>query len=153
MAALLRIAQPGWLIGDTPFELDRGSARLFSLGRTESFATAVWMRTVDQHAPSTDDPAALGRALRLIGDLDPTWVEPWFFGILMLPDSAADERRELLQEAARLHPEVPWFSWRHGMTLLGQDRAAALGWLRAAATTPGADPAYATLLDRLETAP
>ena len=69
----------------------------------------------------------------------------------MLPDDAASLRLELLDEAALLHPDVPWFAWRAGMSRLGDDREVALGWLRRAAHAPGADPAYLELLVALET--
>lgn len=149
-AAALRLATTPHAAPDLAFELDPASGRLMALGRPEALATVAWMAAVDTHAPRSPDPAALVRSLRLIGALDPEWVEPWFFGALMLPAEAVDERRAVLEEAAGLHPDVPWFSWRHGMALLADDRAAALGWLRQAATTPGADPAYAEILARLD---
>ena len=126
------------------------AATMLSLGRHTAMATATWARTADLFASGDVDPERIAASIRTIGALDPTWVEPWFFGILMLPESSADLRLELLDEAAVLHPDVPWFAWRAGMARYGEDRDVALEWLRRAAEAPGADPAYAELLQAME---
>jgi hypothetical protein len=47
----------------------------------------------------------------VISEVDPTWVEPWFFGILMLPPDAEETRTAMLRSAKTQHPEVPWERW------------------------------------------
>ena len=133
----------------TPRSLSTEAARMLSLGRGTTMAMAVWIRTVDQYASGQVDPDRIAASVHTIGQLDPTWVEPWFFGVLMLPDSAQSQRLAMLEEAAGLHPDVPWFAWRAGMSQLGQERQIALEWLQRAADAPGADPAYAEVLDAL----
>lgn len=126
------------------------AVHLVGLGRDTAVATGIWMRTVDRHVAGTATPTQVAESIRVIGELDPTWVEPWFFGILMLPEPERELRLQLLDEAAALHDGVPWFAWRAGMSRLGDDRTVALEWLRRAAEAPGADPAYAQLLAALE---
>lgn len=135
---------------DAARSLSTEAATVMALGRESAMATVLWMRTADRFASGGADAEWIASSLHTIGALDPTWVEPWFFGILMLPDTQTELRQQLLSEAAELHPEVPWFAWRAGMAQLGDNREVALEWLRRASRTPGADPAYRELLDALE---
>ena len=84
-----------------------------SLGRPTAAATALWMRTVDRYVEGQVRPADIAASVRTIGQLDPTWVAPWYFGVLMLPaDTSTALEEQLLTDAVRLHPEVQWFSER-----------------------------------------
>ena len=135
---------------DVDTDLAPEALQLLTLGHESTHATALWMRTVDRYASGDVRPEQIAGALRRIGALDPTWAEPWFFGILMLDESEAELRAALIDEAATLHPSVPWFAWRAGISRLGENREVALKWLRQAASAPGADPAYAELLAAIE---
>ena len=90
-----------------------GTVQVLSLGRPTTAATALWMRTVDRYVEGQVGAEDIASSVRTIGQLDPSWVAPWYFGVLMLPaDTSTALEEQLLADAVRLHPEVPWFSDR-----------------------------------------
>ena len=81
-----------------------------ALGRSTLAATVLWVGLVQAYADSRVEPHQIVSTVTAIGELDPHWVEPWFFGVWMCPQGSS-ERAELARLGRARHPEVPWSTW------------------------------------------
>ncbi len=111
-----------------------GPAPLLAIGVPERRATWAWWQVGRAWASGADiDPTTLGRTVRTIGELDPSWRTPWIYGGLMLQALDALEAEALLEDGAVRWPDDPWFPAALGVHLQDQGRVdEARRWLKAA---------------------
>lgn len=131
----------------------RGSwIRPFTCGRSELAADLVWLRAIQYYGTHRGTDRAYPYAETLFStltDLDPTFVNAYIFGALVLHEQYGrlDPALALLDKGIAANPDSYWLAFERGFFLYvtQSDPEGAVVWLTRAARMPGAPESFQRL--------